>query len=161
MLIAMERDPIALLVAVDDCGPRHDRLKSHCFLPIQFETETSELDRPGIRIRELTLGAKAQDDLESPVRITANGAPIDVTTGHAAPYFIDFDGDGVRDLLVGEYGEHEYPDHRMVPSARKYSGGFVEGRLRIYRNHGTDKAPEFRDFEYLRAGKEYASIPST
>ena len=109
----------------------------------------------------LVVDAQAQNDLEVPVRITAAGAPIDVTTGHAAPYLIDFDGDGVRDLLVGEYGEHEYPSERMVPSAMKYSGGFVEGRLRIYRNHGTNSKPEFRDFEYLRAGKEFASIPST
>ena len=109
----------------------------------------------------LVVPARAQNDLEAPIRITAAGAPIDVTTGHAAPYFIDFDGDGVRDLLVGEYGEHTYPSERMVPSAMKYSGGFVEGRLRIYRNHGTDTKPEFRDFEYLRAGVGYASIPST
>ncbi|SVD51510.1 uncharacterized protein METZ01_LOCUS404364, partial [marine metagenome] len=38
----------------------------------------------------------------TPVRIEANGKPIDVTTGHAAPYVYDFDGDGTRDLLVGE-----------------------------------------------------------
>lgn len=109
----------------------------------------------------LVVPAQAQSDLDTPIRILASGSPIDVTTGHAAPYFIDFDGDGVRDLLVGEYGEHEYPAARMVPSALKYSGGFVEGRLRIYRNYGTNTKPEFRDFEYLRAGKEYASIPST
>ena len=29
-----------------------------------------------------------------PVRIEANGKPIDVTTGHAAPLVYDFDGDG-------------------------------------------------------------------
>ncbi|MDE0961344.1 MAG: hypothetical protein OSB09_11260, partial [Planctomycetota bacterium] len=28
-----------------------------------------------------------------PVRLEANGKPIDVTIGHAAPYIIDFDGD--------------------------------------------------------------------
>ena len=83
----------------------------------------------------LVVDAQAQNDLEVPVRITAAGAPIDVITGHAAPYLIDFDGDGVRDLLVGEYGEHEYPSERMVPSAMKYSGGFVEGRLRIYSDY--------------------------
>ena len=105
--------------------------------------------------------AHAQNDLDVPVRILAAGVPIDVTTGHAAPYVIDFDGDGLKDLLVGEYGEHEYPADRMLPSALKYGGGFVEGRLRIYRNRGTNTKPEFADFEYLRAGKEYASIPVT
>ena len=77
---------------------------------------------PGAMALLIAVSLQGQGDLETPVRITANGVPIDVTTGHAAPYFIDFDGDGIRDLLVGEYGEHEYPDHRMLPSARKYSG---------------------------------------
>jgi hypothetical protein len=43
------------------------------------------------------------------VRIVAGGAAIDVTTGHAAPYVRDFDGDGTKDLLVGEFGDGEFP----------------------------------------------------
>jgi len=63
----------------------------------------------------------AGDDLLPPVRIEAAGAPIDTGVGHAAPLVADFDGDGVRDLLVGQFGD---------------------GILRIYRNRGTDAAPE-------------------
>ena len=39
--------------------------------------------------------------LAPPVRLEAAGVPIDVTVGHAAPYIIDFDGDGVPSINVG------------------------------------------------------------
>ena len=82
----------------------------------------------------------------APVRIEANGKPIDVTTGHAAPYVYDFDGDGRRDLLVGEFGAANFKGEVHMENKRSWT----EGRLRIYRNHGTDKAPLFRDFEYFK-----------
>ncbi|MGE4632865.1 MAG: hypothetical protein AAEJ47_07500 [Planctomycetota bacterium] len=99
--------------------------------------------------------------LGAPVRLEANGVPIDVTIGHAAPYVIDFDGDGVRDLLVGEFGKGAFPKKRLPERLREKDMGFDEGKLRIYRNIGTNAKPLFKDFEYLRAGREYASIPTT
>ena len=39
-----------------------------------------------------------------PVRLEAAGKPIDTEVGHAAPLVYDFDGDGVQDLLVGQFG---------------------------------------------------------
>ena len=63
-------------------------------------------------------------DLAAPVRITAGGAPIDVD-GFAAPFVGDFDRDGRDDLLVGQVGY---------------------GRLRIYRNVGTNERPRFDSF---------------
>lgn len=48
---------------------------------------------------------KLSDELAAPVRIEAAGKPIDTDTGHAAPFVGDFDGDGVRDLLVGQFGD--------------------------------------------------------
>ena len=69
-------------------------------------------------------------DLAPPVRVMAGGKPIDVD-GSAAPFFGDFDGDGRKDLLVGQ---------------------FDYGRLRIYRNIGTDAQPEFDSFEWFKAG---------
>lgn len=60
-------------------------------------------------------------DLLPPLRVEAAGKPLDVERdGHAAPFVGDYDGDGVRDLLVGQYHE---------------------GRLRIYRNEGSDTSP--------------------
>ena len=93
----------------------------------------------------------------SPVRIEANGKPIDVTTGHAAPYVYDFDGDGIRDLLVGEFGAATFKGEVHM----ELSHSWTEGRLRIYRNHGTDKAPLFRDFEYFKGAGKIAGVPIT
>ena len=99
--------------------------------------------------------------LSAPVRLEAAGGPIDVSIGHAAPYLFDFDGDGLRDLLVGEFGKGDFPRERLPRSHKDTKLSFAEGKLRIYRNVGTHQAPLFKDFEYLRAGREYASIPTT
>ncbi|MCP5020339.1 MAG: hypothetical protein GY930_01055 [bacterium] len=100
-------------------------------------------------------------DLSGPTRLLADGVPIDVTVGHAAPHFLDFDGDGLRDLLVGEYGTGQFPKERLPEDLHAEGSSYSEGKLRIYRNMGTKTAPLFKDFEYLRAGKEHASIPTT
>ncbi|MBL9077884.1 MAG: hypothetical protein JNL08_10295 [Planctomycetes bacterium] len=77
---------------------------------------------------------------ESPFRVDAFGKPIDVDIGHAAPYVVDFDGDGVRDLLVGQFGQ---------------------GRCRIYRNLGTDAAPKFGAFRFFEAGGKVAEVAAS
>ena len=87
-----------------------------------------------------TSGAGAwHGELAAPVRIEAAGVPIDVEVGHAQPLFTDFDGDGLRDLLVGQFGE---------------------GRLRIYRNVGTARSPRFGAFAWFRAGDGVGTIPA-
>ena len=98
-------------------------------------------------------------DLDAPVRVESGGEFIDVTIGHAAPCMFDLDGDGVRDLIVGEYGDQPFSAERL-PKDTKLSD-FEESRLRVYRNLGTDSAPRFDGFEYLKAGDQHASIPST
>ena len=104
---------------------------------------------------------KGASDLLAPVRLIAAGQPIDVTVGHAAPYVMDMDGDGVRDLLVGEFGKGDFPPERLPEAVRKRSSSYDEGKLRVYRNVGTNAAPEFKGFEYLQADGEAASIPTT
>ena len=109
--------------------------------------------------------ASAQtNELLPPVRIVAGGKPIDVTTGHAAPYMLDFDGDGVRDLLVGEFGDGEFPPGELPANLKpgwKGPGTFANGRLRIYKNRGTDAEPRFEDFEFLQAAGAVATVPIT
>jgi hypothetical protein len=74
---------------------------------------------------------------KAPVPLEAGGAVIDVEVGHSAPFVADWDGDGKKDLLVGQYGG---------------------GQLRIYRNSGTQAQPEFKGFEWFRAGGEVARV---
>jgi hypothetical protein len=89
----------------------------------------------------VTLGARAAaQDLAPPVRLEAGGKPINVEIGHAAPYVHDFDGDGVRDLLVGQFGG---------------------GKLLIFRNEGSHAEPRFAEGRPFEAGGVVASVPAS
>ena len=84
--------------------------------------------------------------LEPPVRLEADGKPIDVLGGHAAPSVADLDGDGVRDLLVGQFvGEGKNP---------------FEATMRSYRNAGTDGEPRLAASGHLESGGARAWVPS-
>jgi hypothetical protein len=78
-------------------------------------------------------------ELLPPFRVEAKDGPIDVNVGHAAPWVTDFDGDGISDLLVGQFGE---------------------GKLRIYRNKGTKSEPKFDSFAWFQAGGSDGKVPS-
>jgi len=79
-------------------------------------------------------------ELPEPVRLEAAGKPIDVTEiGHAAPFVYDFDGDGLKDLLVGQ---------------------FKDGLLWIYRNEGTNSEPKLAAGVKFKEGKEDGRVPS-
>ena len=92
----------------------------------------------------------------SGVRLLSAGQPIDVTTGHAAPRVYDFNGDGARDLLVGEFGSGRYRGETTSDNS-----ALANARLRIYLNKGTNDSPRYDGFRYLQAGGENASVPST
>src|SRR4051812_11308091 len=74
-----------------------------------------------------------------PVRLKAAGAVIDSGPhwGHSGPCLHDVDGDGRRDLLVGDFS----------------------GLFRLHRNIGTDREPTFAAGEVLRAGGVEAKVP--
>jgi hypothetical protein len=84
--------------------------------------------------------APAKAQLAPPVRVEAEGGPIDVTDiGHAAPFLGDVDDDGKRDLLVGQFGG---------------------GKLRIYKNTGTEAEPKFGKYEFMKAGADLGVVPA-
>src|SRR5262245_52357201 len=78
-------------------------------------------------------------ELMAPVRLEAAGKPIDTEVGHAAPFVADFDGDGVRDLLVGQFG-----------------GGI----LWVYKNVGTDKNPRYAAGTKFKDGGKDGRVPT-
>ena len=128
---------------------------------------TSKIQAAGALVLGALLVAPAlaqSSYLLPPQRVLAAGKPIDVTTGHAAPYVLDFDGDGVRDLLVGEFGDGDFPVEQLparLEQGWKQPDAFANGRVRIYKNHGTDAEPRFQDFVYLQAGGATATVPIT
>ena len=86
------------------------------------------------------LNAEDRGELAPPVRVTVAGKPLDVGgVGYAAPFVGDCDGDGVHDLLVGQ---------------------FAEGKLRIYRNEGTNDRPRFETFTWFLEGKPEGRVPT-
>ena len=86
-----------------------------------------------------TLCNPTADGLAAPYRVKDAAGYIDVNSGHAAPLVTDFDGDGLADLLVGQFGD---------------------GKLRIYKNAGTVKEPKFQGFTWFKTGEQDARIPS-
>jgi hypothetical protein len=79
----------------------------------------------------------ALGELAEPFPVLAAGQPIDVPGGNSAPFWHDLDGDGLPDLLVGQ---------------------FEDGAVRVYRNVGARGAPRFEGFELLRAGTEALKV---
>ena len=79
--------------------------------------------------------------LTAPVRLKADGEPIDIgklsKIAHAGPWLGDFDGDGDRDLLVGDF----------------------PGYFWLFDNAGTDKEPSFTSKGKLQAGGKDAKTP--
>ncbi|MCD4700763.1 MAG: hypothetical protein K8S24_02800 [Candidatus Aegiribacteria sp.] len=69
--------------------------------------------------------------------LLCDGFKIDVGS-YAAPLAVDWNGDGKKDLICGQY---EY------------------GRIRFYPNVGTNSAPVFEEYFYLLDGAGYLSVP--
>lgn len=87
--------------------------------------------------------AAAQDGssgivLASPIRLRADDRFIDTGAewGHSAPCMEDIDGDGLNDLILGDFS----------------------GKFRIYRNVGTAGQPSFRSDGLVQAGDADASV---
>ncbi|MCG8650937.1 MAG: hypothetical protein MI861_13950 [Pirellulales bacterium] len=79
--------------------------------------------------------------LHPPVRLEADGQPIDIgslsSIAHAGPTIADVDGDGDRDLLVGDF----------------------PGYFWYFENKGDDRKPVYTSKGKLQAGGQDAKTP--
>jgi hypothetical protein len=116
-----------------DDGPRG--------MPLRGDTKGGSCMSGSLLLTLLALAPSADPagELAPPVRIEAAGKPIDTAVGHAAPFVADFDSDGVKDLLVGQFGE---------------------GILWIYRNEGTNANPKLAAGVKFKDGKEDGRVPT-
>ena len=82
------------------------------------------------------VAAGGSPEFQEPVRLNAEGAPVRVESpGYAAPCWADIDGDGKKDLLVGQ---------------------FNGGKIRVYKNPGDGKLAAG---DWLKADGAVAEIP--
>jgi hypothetical protein len=80
-----------------------------------------------------------EEALGAPRLLRSGDAPIRVLIGHAAPCVTDFDGDGVPDLLVGQFGD---------------------GKLLVFRNTGSATDPVLGAAVEFQAGGKAGTVPS-
>lgn len=82
------------------------------------------------------LGAAGAVEFEKPVRLTGGNEVIKVESpGYAAPCLADLDGDGKKDLLVGQ---------------------FNKGKIKVFAGEGDGK---FGAGEWLKVGGKVAEVP--
>lgn len=73
--------------------------------------------------------------------VQAGGADLQVP-GYSVPSFVDWNDDGLKDLIVGQ------------------GGGSGEGKVRVYLNVGTEADPQFDDFFYVQADDADLACPA-
>ena len=97
----------------------------------------------GVAIALLVFGASATaaEMFEPPVRLKADGQVIDTGAawGHCSPCVVDLNGDGVKDLLVGDFGGkfHRYINTAKADAPAYHADGLVQAggvdaEVRIY-----------------------------
>ena len=110
------------------------------------ESGKAEIDIEALRA-EQRKKFKTTGELETPVRLEADGDPIDIAVqqkkangsiiAHAGPTIADVDGDGDGDLVVGDFPGHFW----------------------LFENETNDDNPRYVSKGKLQAGKEAAKTP--
>ncbi len=100
------------------------KLKQSAFIPILLTA---------VLLHLLSVSASA-DLLLGPAEYVEANSNIIHVPGYSVPSFTFWDGDSLKDLIIGEGG-----------------GGFSEGKVRVYLNVGTAADPIFGTFSYAQS----------
>ena len=66
-------------------------------------------------------------EFQPPVRLKADGVPIRVEApGYAAPCWADIDGDGKKDLLVGQFAKGKIQVYKNLGDGKLAAGDWVK-----------------------------------
>ena len=98
--------------------------------------------------------------LQEPFKVESSKGVIETEYGHSHPFFIDVNGDDLKDLVVGEYGDpFGGAENATTTKAKKPTKNIpYSGRARIYLNTGTSKKPKFEEYRFLQADNKDARI---
>lgn len=90
----------------------------------------------GVALSHFALAAES--DLGTPTRLMADGKIIDTGPqwGHSSPCVEDLDGDGLKDLLLGDFS----------------------GKFMVYKNVGTPKKAVFKKIGHVKANDKVAEV---
>jgi hypothetical protein len=73
----------------------------------------------------LAVGSAAE--FKPPVRLRADGLPVRVESpGYAAPCWADIDGDGKKDLLVGQFNKGKIQVYKNLGDGKLASGTWLK-----------------------------------
>jgi hypothetical protein len=75
--------------------------------------------------------------------IQAEGVDI-LVPGYSVPSFVDWNNDGLRDLIIGQG-----------------SGSYPPGKVRVYLNVGTESEPQFLDYFFVQSNGTDLTVPAS
>lgn len=110
----------------------------YCPLMTNLPTDRAGSGSLALLLVTLTAASVADPPLFGPYQLIDCGSSrIDVGS-HSSPMVADWNGDGLKDLLVGQ---------------------FDNGMIRFYENVGSNELPVFESFEYLCADGQPILLP--
>ena len=73
------------------------------------------------------LAVSSAAEFERPVRLMADGVPVRVESpGYAAPCWADIDGDGKKDLLVGQFSGGKIKVYKNLSEGKLAAGDWLK-----------------------------------